>query len=86
MSCSQSLAEDWVWVAEVDADPLLRGVGFCLFPSDLGMKPHNREFPSVYLCGKGDPQSLYLTLAYAKMQRAELFSLSPFSFLLRQKL
>lgn len=56
------------------------------FPFDLGMKPHNRKFPSVYLCGKGDPQSLYLTLAYAKMQRAELFSLSPLSFLLRQKL
>lgn len=56
------------------------------FPSDLGMKLHNGEFSSVYLCGKGDPRGLYLALAYAKMQRVGLFSFFPFSFLLRKEL
>lgn len=56
--------------------PLAQRRGFLPgFPSDLGMKLRNRKFPSVYLCGKGDPQGLYLTLAYAKMQRAGLFSI-----------
>lgn len=56
------------------------------FPSRLGMKSHSGASTSVYLCGKGGPWGFYLTFTYAKMQRAVLFFLLPFSFWLRKEL
>lgn len=50
------------------------------------MKSHSGVFTSVCLCGKGEPQGFYLTLTYAKMQRAVLFAFSPFCFWLRKEL
>lgn len=70
--------------AEVGPDLLLGGEGCC---SSCLLIWESGSFPlCIYLCGKRDPRGLYLTLAYAKMQRAGLFSLSPFYFLLRREL
>lgn len=64
--------------AEVGPGLLLGGEGFCL---SCLLIWESGSFPlCIYLCGKRDPRGLYLTLAYAKMQRAGLFSLSPFYF------
>lgn len=70
----KSLAEAWVWAAEVGAGPLL-GTEGCCQGLLLGMELYNEEFSSLYFCWKGDLQGLQLILIYVKMQSGVLFSL-----------